>query len=244
VKKPLFVCEWVNRPTSRRELPVVRLATNAVLAVLLISTTACSQAQTPTVVAIGSTEAQIDGVALSAAEIRGPQRANATIAYVTDGDTITVRFSAPLDGDPDQGDSDQGDPDQGDPDQGDKNGGRETIRLIGIDTPESKRPNTPIECFSLEASNALGQLLPEGTPVRIELDVEHRDRYGRLLGYIFRASDGLFVNHEMVRSGMAAAYAFPPNISYADQFSAASTAARSNSVGLWSSCASEHEPRS
>jgi endonuclease YncB( thermonuclease family) len=239
--KPLSAFKWSDRPTGG---PVVGVAPSRKVTGLLVGlvslvtgTTCCSSARTPTVLVPGSTDAAADGLAISAADLRGPQPPNAIVAHITDGDTISVRFTALLDAGSDAGDSTNTESLIGA-----KGDSWETIRLIGIDTPESKRPNTPIECFSHEASAALGQLLPQGTPVWVELDLERRDRYGRLLGYIFRSSDGLFVNHEMVRSGMAAAYAFPPNISYAEQFSAAATAARTNNVGLWSSCESEHEP--
>jgi micrococcal nuclease len=239
MKKPLLAFKWADRPTPRPAVVAAALRSVfgllAGLGLLAASTTSCASVQTPTVLAPGTTDPPADGLAISAADIRGPQPQNAIVTHITDGDTIGVRFTTDLDPETEPRRSTT-------LVNNEKAGVRETIRLIGIDTPESKRPNTPIECFSHEASTALGQLLPEGTPVRVELDVEHRDRYGRLLAYIFRSSDGLFVNHEMVRSGMAAAFAFPPNISYADQFSAASSAARSNNVGLWSSCESEHEP--
>jgi micrococcal nuclease len=233
VNKPLSVLKWFERPNVERPNSTpVRFCLLLFVVVLLFAVvlSGCSNAQTPAVLAAGESGVPVDGVGISAPDIRGPQTPNATVVHITDGDTISVHFTARV------GNSDE----SNEPDQSADL--RETVRLIGIDTPESKRPNTPIECFALVASSALTQLLPEGTPVRVELDVEHRDRYGRLLGYIFRATDGLFVNHEMVRSGMAAAYAFPPNITYADQFSSASGAARANNVGLWSSCESEHEP--
>lgn len=118
----------------------------------------------------------------------------------------------------------------------------ERIRLIGIDTPETKRPDTPVECFGRKASAATAALLPDATPVRLERDVEERDRYGRLLAYVFRASDGLFVNHELVRTGFAASYPYPPNVSYADDFRDAADAARAAGVGLWGACGDPHVP--
>ncbi len=235
MNKPLCVMNWIERPSSKR--PLARRARVGLVAVAIsvpfvVSSSGCSKAQTPTVLATGNSEASIDGLAISSPDLRGPQAPNATVMYVTDGDTIVVRFTHR----PDNPDSPDNDP------NGTSGPTSETIRLIGIDTPESKRPNTPVECFAREASNALELLVPKTTPVRIELDIEHRDRYGRLLGYVFRASDGLFINHEMVRSGMAAASTFPPNVTYADQFSSASSGARANNVGLWSRCESEHEP--
>ena len=121
-------------------------------------------------------------------------------------------------------------------------GKRERIRLIGIDTPESKRPNTPVECFAKKSAAALAALVPEATTVRIEPDVEQRDRYGRYLGYIYRAQDGLFVNLEMARVGMAVPLTFPPNVAHTDQFVAAGSAAQAAGIGLWSECEGPHIP--
>ena len=150
---------------------------------------------------------------------KGPLQPNGTVTHLVDGDTIDVAFTT-----------------------GNGKFNTERIRLIGIDTPETKRPDTPVECFGREASSALAALLPIGTKVLVERDVEERDRYGRLLGYVFRASDGLFVNHEMVRAGMATPYTFPPNIAYVDVFAAAGDASRAAAAGLWSRCESGHTP--
>src|SRR5437879_2174432 len=68
----------------------------------------------------------------------------------------------------------------------------ESVRLIGIDTPESVKPNTSVQCFALEASARTKALLPPHTPVRLVRDAEARDRYGRLLAYVYRSTDGLF----------------------------------------------------
>ena len=78
-------------------------------------------------------------------------------------------------------------------------GREERVRLIGIDTPETN-PADVIECFGPEATSYITALIPVGTPVRIERDVVNRDDYGRLLGYVYRAEDGVFVNYELVRS--------------------------------------------
>jgi micrococcal nuclease len=150
---------------------------------------------------------------------KGPLQPNGTVTHLVDGDTVDVAFTT-----------------------GNGKSNTERIRLIGIDTPETKRPNTPVECFGREASSALAALIPIGTDVLVERDVEERDRYGRLLGYVFRATDGLFVNHEMVRAGMATPYTFPPNIAYVDVFAAAGDASRAAAVGLWSRCESGHAP--
>lgn len=110
------------------------------------------------------------------------------------------------------------------------------VRLIGIDTPESKRPGSPVECFALEASARTAALLPVGTGVRLVLDVERTDRYGRTLAYVYRQSDGLFVNAALVRDGYASVLTVPPNVAHADEFVALQREARASGRGLWSAC--------
>lgn len=114
--------------------------------------------------------------------------------------------------------------------------GTETVRLIGIDTPETKHPTKPVMCFGAEATAHLTELIPPGTVVRAERDVEARDRYDRLLLYLHRADDDLFVNLAMVTDGYAAVATFPPNVAHTDVFVAAAAEARSASRGLWSAC--------
>ena len=113
--------------------------------------------------------------------------ANAVVRSVTDGDTINVSL-------------------------GDQH---EAVRLIGIDTPEVKDPDKPVECYGEAASTYTKQLLPKGTAVRLERDAEARDKYGRLLAYVYRAGDGLFVNLELARQGYANVLSIPPNIAHA-----------------------------
>jgi micrococcal nuclease len=137
-----------------------------------------------------------------------PTAGGATVTRVVDGDTVAVRIA----------------------------GRTEKVRLIGIDTPESVKPNTPVQCFAREASARTKALLPSGTAVRLERDVEQRDRYGRLLAYVYRASDGLFVNLTLAREGYAVPYTFPPNVAHARDFVAAADTARTQARGLWRSC--------
>jgi micrococcal nuclease len=118
----------------------------------------------------------------------------------------------------------------------------ERVRLIGIDTPETKKPDTPVECFGTEASARLHELLPEGEALRLERDVEERDRYGRLLAYVYRAGDGLFVNEALVAQGYAAAATIPPNVAHRDDFASAARRARLAGAGLWSRCGGAHQP--
>ena len=133
----------------------------------------------------------------------------ATVTHVVDGDTIDVRIV----------------------------GRTERVRLIGIDTPETKKPNTPIECYGPEASAYTTTLLPVGTSVRIERDVVGRDDYGRLLGYVHRLDDGLFVNLDIIEHGYAQPLSIPPNTAFAPAFAAAAGAAERNDLGLWAACA-------
>lgn len=100
------------------------------------------------------------------------------------------------------------------------------VRPIGIDAPEvSQRP------FGRQARAALAELLPVGTEVRLERDVQLVDRYGRLLAYVWR--DTLLVNWAMLRDGWAVLYTIPPNVQYVDEFTEAQAAAREQRWGLW-----------
>ena len=107
------------------------------------------------------------------------------------------------------------------------------MRLIGIDTPESVKPGSPVECFAREAS-ALLERLVEGRRVRLELDVEERDRYGRLLAYVHRGE--LFVNLELVRRGYASVATFPPNVRHVEELLRAQREARAERRGQWRVC--------
>lgn len=113
------------------------------------------------------------------------------------------------------------------------------VRLIGINTPESVDPRRPVQCFGREASAHLDELLPPGTPLRLVRDVEARDRYDRLLAYVYRADDGLFVNLAQLEDGYARVYTFPPNVAHVDELRAAERKAREAGAGLWSACPSE-----
>jgi micrococcal nuclease len=115
-------------------------------------------------------------------------------------------------------------------------GQEDRVRLIGVDTPETKHPSKPVECFGKEASAFTESLLPEGTEVRLERDVEARDRYDRLLAYVYRVDDGLFVNRELLAQGYAAVLTVPPNVAHTDEFVALAGEARREGRGLWSAC--------
>jgi len=139
---------------------------------------------------------------------------SAEVTKVVDGDTLHVRLA----------------------------GRTERVRLIGVDTPESVKPNSPVECFAREASARTKELVPPGTPVRLVRDVEARDRFGRLLAYVYRSSDELFVNMALAQDGYAAPLTVPPNVAHAEAFAAAAAQARKAGRGLWSACGSPHEP--
>ena len=122
-------------------------------------------------------------------------------------------------------------------------GRKETVRLIGIDTPETVHPTKPVECFGPEASAFTKALLPKGTRVRVVRDAEARDAYDRLLAYLYvdtptsgPANSEVFVNLELVRTGHARPFPFPPNTAHRDDFTKAAWEARDGGRGLWTAC--------
>lgn len=121
-------------------------------------------------------------------------------------------------------------------------GERERVRLIGIDTPETVSRDVPVQCFGKEASDALTGLLPSGTVVSIERDAEARDRFGRLLLYLHRADDGLFINEWLVQQGFADTLFFEPNTTFEGVFTRARNEARASSLGLWGACDGPDQP--
>src|SRR3954451_12319572 len=114
-------------------------------------------------------------------------------------------------------------------------GADETVRYIGIDTPESVKPNTPVQCFA-EAASAANRRLVDGRRVVLTFDAERRDRYGRLLAYVRRAGDGVFVNEQLVRDGYARTLTIPPNVRFAERFAGLARQARDDGRGLWHAC--------
>ena len=137
----------------------------------------------------------------------GAVEANAVVEYVIDGDTVDLVID----------------------------GREERVRLIGIDTPETF-PEDAIECYGPEAAIYVESLIPIGTPVRIERDTVNRDDYGRILGYVYRADDGVFVNYEIVRQGYATPLSIEPNTTYERLFVDAARNAEADDAGLWSAC--------
>lgn len=132
----------------------------------------------------------------------------AVVERVVDGDTIVVRLQ----------------------------GASERVRLIGIDTPESVDPRRPVECFGKEAARRTAELVPPGTRVRLERDVEARDDFRRLLAYVRRADDDLFVNLALASEGYADLLTYPPNVAHVEALRAAVTSARQAGRGLWGAC--------
>jgi micrococcal nuclease len=139
-----------------------------------------------------------------------PSRTNlgrAQVLRVVDGDTIRVRLD----------------------------GRTERVRYIGIDTPESVKPGTAVQCFAKRASAANAALVA-GRSVRLVTDVEQRDRYGRLLAYVYREPDGAFVNARLVRDGYARTLTIAPNVAHASELADLARAARRAHRGLWNAC--------
>lgn len=108
--------------------------------------------------------------------------------------------------------------------------GKEKVRLIGVDTPETVHPSKPVEYFGKEAS-AFTKRVVEGKRVRLEYDWERIDKYGRTLAYVY-LEDGTFVNLEIVRQGYGHAYTKYP-FKYMEEFRQAERQARENNRGLW-----------
>ena len=162
----------------------------------------------------GCTLPWTEAAAPPATDASGAVVANATVDYVVDGDTVDVLID----------------------------GGEERVRLIGVNTPElahaasGDRPAQAVECYGAEARDFLVGLLPQGTPVRIERDVVGRDDYGRMLGYVYRAGDGVFVNYELVRQGFARPLSIAPNVAFRERIVEAARLAEGDGAGLWGAC--------
>ncbi|TXH07563.1 MAG: hypothetical protein E6Q06_02400 [Candidatus Moraniibacteriota bacterium] len=108
--------------------------------------------------------------------------------------------------------------------------GGERVRLIGIDTPESVKPNTPVECYGKESSEYLKSLI-EGKEVRLERDRTDRDRYARLLRYAYLGE--VFINEKMVRDGYAESVGYKPDTEKQLVLDRAEEAARAEYSGRW-----------
>lgn len=107
----------------------------------------------------------------------------------------------------------------------------DTVRMLGVDTPETVKPGTPVQPYGKEASDYTKELLQNET-VCLELDVQERDVYGRLLAYVY-LRDGTFVNERLLREGYAQVLTIPPNVRFADRFLEVQQEARDAGRGLW-----------
>lgn len=148
----------------------------------------------------------------------------ARIVRIVDGDTIVVEIGDHAPG-PGLGET--------------VAGGEYRVRLIGIDTPESVRPGTPIECFGREAS-AAAKVLLDGQIVRLVKDVENTDAYDRLLRYVYIGEE--MANARLVANGYAYAYTYPPNVRHSDLLVELQKQARVADRGLWSGESCNGEP--
>jgi micrococcal nuclease len=144
------------------------------------------------------------------AEPQGPLTVRVT--HIVDGDTIDVEL----------------------PD-----GREETVRYIGIDTPETVKPDAPVECGGPKAHD-VNERLVGGRTVTLRFDEELRDVYDRLLAYVYvpAGHDGrpLFVNAELVRRGLARTLTIEPNDFFAARFARLASGAGAAGRGLWGSC--------
>lgn len=145
------------------------------------------------------------------------ERESAPLVSVTDGDTIAVQIGRH----------------------------REKVRLIGIDTPESrindrarrqaersKRDLATILRMGKQSAKTLKEMVPPATVVQLEYDVRERDKYGRLLAYAY-LPNGMMLNEEMLKKGYAQLLTMPPNVRYVKRFTAALEEAKTNRRGLW-----------
>jgi len=134
-----------------------------------------------------------------------PASAGALVTRVVDGDTIEALIGGEV----------------------------EDVRYIGVDTPETVKPGTPVQCFGPQAS-AFNHSLVEGRRVRLVFGEERRDKYGRLLAYVHLGDR--FVNAMLVRRGLARSLTIPPNDRFAPLFRRLELRAGRAGRGLWGVC--------
>jgi micrococcal nuclease len=139
-------------------------------------------------------------------EQRRAANMQARVIEVVDGDTIVVALAG---------------------------GATDTVRLLGVDTPETKHPTKPVQCYGPEAS-AFSTAELSGRVVRLEVDVQRRDIYGRLLAYVYLGATRF--NDVLLEQGYARLLVIPPNGSYARTMLAEELDARRHGRGLWGAC--------
>lgn len=114
--------------------------------------------------------------------------------------------------------------------------GTRTVRMLGIDTPETVDPRKPIQCFGKEASDMTKSLLSHHTvSLRVDKTQSQTDKFGRLLAYVYR-DDDLFINEYLLKNGFAREYTYSKAYSLQKQFKALQTEAKKEMVGLWKNC--------
>jgi len=163
-----------------------------------------------------ATDSDYQAPVLSQESSQQPQKApliKARVTRVVDGDTVHVSL----------------------------NGADETVRLIGVDTPETVKPNSPVQPHGKEASDYTRSQL-EGKTVYLEKDVQERDKYGRLLAYIWmdqpleisdRELRSKLFNAGLLLDGYAQILTIPPDVKYVDYFIGYQKEARESNKGLW-----------
>lgn len=127
------------------------------------------------------------------------------VVSVTDGDTFEINY----------------------------NGTKTKVRLIGVDTPESVHPNSKKNNEYGEEASKYTKSLLEGKTVKLEFDVSPKDKYGRLLAYVY-LEDGEMLNEKLLKEGYAQVATYPPNVKYVENFKELQKEARENRVGFWS----------
>jgi micrococcal nuclease len=133
------------------------------------------------------------------------------LVRIVDGDTIIVRIG----------------------------GSDERVRLIGINTPELNKPDGPVECYAIEASDQTEALIGDaGGHIQLERDVSETDQYGRLLRYVWLVTPQgkQLLNEELVEGGYARSISYRPDVKYQSALNRDQTDARNHERGLWGAC--------
>ncbi|WNR44872.1 thermonuclease family protein [Paenibacillus roseipurpureus] len=187
---------------------ITQIIRASICCLLLILATSCSQESAEKSATASPKAAKVTATSKATTEALTNRRIPAKVVRVVDGDTMKVSYTE---------------------------GGKvreETIRLLLVDTPESVDPEKPVQPFAIEASNYAKKMLTD-KDVQLELDVSERDKYGRLLCYLY-IGDKMF-NELLLENGYArVAYVYPPNVKYVDQFRDIQKKAQQKGVNIWS----------